>query len=110
VQQAAYSLIPDGEKQATHLKIGQLLLKNTPASEIEENVFDIVNQLNVGVGFVAEKSEKYQLAKLNLIAGKKAKASNAYEPAVRYLNVGLGLINSLGVGSVGGQVGRLIMT
>ncbi|MBD0311777.1 MAG: serine/threonine-protein kinase PknK, partial [Microcoleus sp. T3-bin5] len=103
VQQAAYSLIPDGEKQATHLKIGQLLLKNTPASEIEENVFDIVNQLNVGVGFLAEKSEKYELAKLNLIAGKKAKASNAYEAAVRYLNVGLGLINSLGVGSVGGS-------
>jgi len=101
VQQAAYSLIPDGEKQATHLKIGQLLLKNTPAPEIEENVFDIVNQLNVGVGFLTEKSEKYELAKLNLIAGKKAKASNAYEPAVRYLNVGLGLIDPLGVGSVG---------
>ena len=103
VQQAAYSLIPDGEKQATHLKIGQLLLENTPAYEIEENVFDIVNQLNVGVGFLTEKSEKYELAKLNLIAGKKAKASNAYEAAVRYLNVGLGLINSLGVGSVGGS-------
>ena len=103
VQQAAYSLIPDGEKQATHLKIGQLLLKNTPASEIEENVFDIVNQLNVGVGYLTEKSEKYELAKLNLIAGKKAKASNAYEAAVRYLNVGLGLINPLGVGSVGGS-------
>jgi len=103
VQQAAYSLIPDGEKQATHLKIGQLLLNNTPPSEIEENVFDIVNQLNVGVGFIAEKSEKYELAKLNLIAGKKAKASNAYEAAVRYLNVGLGLIDSLGAGSVGGS-------
>ncbi|MEG4281534.1 AAA family ATPase [Microcoleus sp. A006_D1] len=94
VQQAAYSLIPDGEKQATHVKIGQLLLNNTPASEIEENVFDIVNQLNFGVELIAEKAEKYELAKLNLIAGKKAKASNAYEAAVRYLNVGLKLINS----------------
>ena len=94
VQQAAYSLIPDGDRQATHLKIGQLLLNNTPASEIEENVFDIVNQLNVGVKFLAAKAEKDELAKLNLIAGKKAKASNAYEAAVRYLNVGLGLINS----------------
>ncbi len=94
VQQAAYSLIPDGEKQATHLKIGQLLLENTPASEIEDNVFDIVNQLNVGVEFLAGKAEKDELAKLNLIAGKKAKASNAYEAAVRYLNVSLELINS----------------
>ncbi|MEG4800966.1 AAA family ATPase [Microcoleus sp. ARI1-B5] len=97
VQQAAYSLIPDAEKQATHLKIGQLLLNNTPASEIEENVFDIVNQLNFGVELLAEKVEKDELAKLNLIAGKKAKASNAYEAAVRYLKVGLELINSLGV-------------
>ncbi|MEG4999251.1 hybrid sensor histidine kinase/response regulator [Microcoleus sp. B4-D4] len=94
VQQAAYSLIPDEAKQATHLKIGQLLLENTPVSEIEENVFDIVNQLNFGVELLTEKSEKDELAKLNLIAGKKAKASNAYEAAVRYLNVGLALINS----------------
>ncbi|WP_293128104.1 ATP-binding sensor histidine kinase [Microcoleus sp. bin38.metabat.b11b12b14.051] len=94
VQQAAYSLIPDEEKQATHLKIGQLLLENTPASDIEENVFDIVNQLNIGVEFLAGKAERYQLAQLNLIAGKKAKVSNAYEAAVRYLNVGLELITS----------------
>jgi len=94
VQQAAYSLIPDEAKQATHLKIGQLLLENTPVSEIEENVFDIVNQLNFGVELLTEKSKKDELAKLNLMAGKKAKASNAYEAAVRYLNVGLELINS----------------
>ncbi|PSB11297.1 serine/threonine protein kinase, partial [filamentous cyanobacterium Phorm 46] len=94
VQQAAYSLIPDGDKQATHLTIGQLLLENTPVSEIEENVFDIVNQLNFGVELLTEKSAKDELAKLNLIAGKKAKASSAYEAAVRYLNVGLELINS----------------
>ncbi|WP_367274825.1 AAA family ATPase [Microcoleus sp. CAWBG556] len=93
VQQAAYSLIPDDEKQTTHLKIGQLLLDNTPASEIEENVFDIVNQLNVGFELLAEKADKYELTKLNLIAGKKAKASNAYEVAVTYFNVGLELIN-----------------
>ncbi|MEG5061391.1 AAA family ATPase [Microcoleus sp. A2-C5] len=94
VQQAAYSLIPDEAKQATHLKIGQLLLENTPASEIEEKVFDIVNQLNFGVELLTEKAEKDELAKLNLMAGKKAKASNAYEATVRYLNVGLELINS----------------
>ncbi|MEG4319488.1 MULTISPECIES: AAA family ATPase [unclassified Microcoleus] len=94
VQQAAYSLIPDEAKQSTHLKIGQLLLNNTPPSEIEENVFDIVNQLNFGVELLAEKAAKDELAKLNLIAGKKAKASNAYEAAVRYLSVGLELINS----------------
>ncbi|NEQ40810.1 MAG: serine/threonine-protein kinase PknK, partial [Okeania sp. SIO3I5] len=42
VQQAAYSLIAESEKQATHLKIGRLLLSNTPEQEREEKIFDLV--------------------------------------------------------------------
>jgi signal transduction histidine kinase len=92
VQQAAYSLIPQSHKQETHLKIGQLLLKNIPESEIEENIFEIVNQLNVGVELIADLAEKVKLAQLNLIAGRKAKAATAYEPALKYLTLGLGLL------------------
>ncbi|MFB2978768.1 AAA family ATPase [Microseira sp. BLCC-F43] len=92
VQQAAYSLIPDSQKKAAHLQIGQLLLKNTEPNQIEDNIFDIVNQLNIGIEFIERQSEKNQLAQLNAIAGKKAKASNAYEAAVKYLNLGLELL------------------
>ncbi len=93
VQQAAYSLIPDGEKKETHLKIGRLLLKNTPKEELESNIiFDIVNQLNVGIDTLTQESEKYELAELNLIAGRKAKAAAAYEGAFKYLNTGLELL------------------
>ncbi|TAG91195.1 MAG: response regulator [Oscillatoriales cyanobacterium] len=92
VQQAAYSLIPDEEKQATHLKIGQLLLQNTHEDALEENIFDIVNQLNIGLEFITEQAEKYKLAELNLIAGRKAKAASAYEAAVTQLRVGLKLL------------------
>ena len=92
VQQAAYSLIPEYQKKETHLKIGQLLLANTPVPEREANIFDIVNQLNVGVELIIEESEKYELAKLNLMAGKKAKAATAYEPASKYINVALELV------------------
>ncbi|MEG4070772.1 AAA family ATPase [Microcoleus sp. Pol11C2] len=92
VQQAAYSLIPEDQKQSTHLKIGQLLLQNTPPDKLEENIFDIVNQLNVGIDTISQQSEKTQLAQLNLTAGRKAKAAAAYEAAVRYLRVAMELL------------------
>ncbi len=92
VQQAAYSLIPEEEKKATHLKIGQLVLASTPEAEIAENVFDIVNQLNMGREFIQSQGEKDKLAELNLLAGKKAKDSNAYDAAARYLNASLELL------------------
>ncbi|MFB2917663.1 trifunctional serine/threonine-protein kinase/ATP-binding protein/sensor histidine kinase [Aerosakkonema funiforme] len=92
VQQAAYSLIPEAEKQTTHLKIGQMLLKNNTPQERDVNIFDIVNQLNFGVDLIADKSEKYELASLNLIAGQKAKSATAYEAALKYLNMGIKLL------------------
>jgi len=92
VQQAAYSLIPSEKQKTTHLKIGQLLLHNTDRDTLEENVFDIVNQLNIGVEFITEQEEKYKLAQLNLMAARKAKAASAYEAAVMQLRVGLKLL------------------
>ncbi|OUL29051.1 ATP-binding sensor histidine kinase [Nostoc sp. 106C] len=94
IQQAAYLLIPENQRQETHLKIGRLLLKQTPVESLIENILDIVNQLNVGLDLLTQESEKYQLAKLNLVAGKKAKAATAYEAAARYLNIGLGLLTA----------------
>ena len=94
VQQAAYSLIPAAEKKQAHLKIGELLLKHTPEAEIEEKIFDIVNQLNVGAELITQQFQKDKLSQLNLMAGKKAKAATAYETAVRYLSLGIELLNS----------------
>jgi predicted ATPase/signal transduction histidine kinase/DNA-binding NarL/FixJ family response regulator/tRNA A-37 threonylcarbamoyl transferase component Bud32 len=92
VQQAAYCLIPDSQKKETHLKIGQLLLQNTTPEEQKENIFALVNQLNYGTDLLTLESERYKLAELNLIAGQKAKAATAYESAIRYLKVALGLL------------------
>ncbi|TVP66531.1 MAG: GAF domain-containing protein [Nodularia sp. (in: Bacteria)] len=94
VQQAAYSLIPESRKKLTHFKIGQLLLQNTPQEEIESNIFDIVNQLNIGIISLIEQSEKTELARLNLIAGCKAKVSTAYEAALKYLETGIELLSA----------------
>lgn len=95
VQQAAYSLIPESQRKQTHLKIGQLLLEYFQTKDIEENIFDIVNHLNLGAEFIRDQSQRVQLAELNLITSQKAKASSAYEAALSYSTVGLELLTSL---------------
>ncbi|MDZ7961572.1 MAG: ATP-binding sensor histidine kinase [Aulosira sp. DedQUE10] len=92
VQQAAYFLIPEDEKQTTHLKLGQLLLNNLSASEQPEKIFQIVSQFNMGLGLITQQTERNQLAQLNLVAGRKAKASTAYTAAVQYLMLGIKLL------------------
>ncbi|MDZ8033996.1 AAA family ATPase [Nostoc sp. DedSLP04] len=94
VQQAAYSLIPDRQKQATHLKIGQLLLQNSSQIEQEEKLFDIVGHLNLGQELITQLSEREALARLNLAAGDKAKNSTAYAAARAYLQTGIELLTA----------------
>jgi len=94
VQQAAYLLIPNDQKKFTHIKIARLWLNNTIDTEIESKVFDIVNQFNKSIDILIETSEKAKVSELNLIAGRKAKKSAAYEPALSYLTTGIKLLET----------------
>ncbi|KPA10643.1 multi-sensor signal transduction multi-kinase [Candidatus Magnetomorum sp. HK-1] len=93
IQQAAYSLIPENDKKALHWRVGKLLISHIPKELHEQRIFDIVNQLNFGVDRALEQDERTHLAKLNLIASKRAKASAAYEPAYRYLSIAIRLLD-----------------
>ncbi len=92
VQQAAYALIPESQKQSIHLKIGQLLLNNTSTSEREDIIFDLVNQFNIAIPLINLSAERQQLAEMNLVAGRKALASMAYPSAMNYLYIGIQLL------------------
>ncbi len=94
IQQAAYSLIGDEHKQEIHLKIGQLLFSNIPETDREEQIFDIVNHLNISKDLITDQSEKDELAQLNLTAGRRAKASAAYQTAFMYLQGGVELLEA----------------
>ena len=93
VQEAAYLLIPDDLRVETHLRIGRLLAAATPPDKLEERIFEIVNQLNRGVRLVASDEERLQIAGLNLIAGRRARASTAYRSALVHLEVGEALLS-----------------
>ncbi len=93
IQQAAYSLIPIEQKQSTHLKIGQLLLLNTPEEQLNSHIFNIVNHLNIGIEKIHLQDERHELIKLNLMAGQKAKISTAYNLAFQYLQQAIKLLD-----------------
>src|SRR5713101_424648 len=85
VQEAAYSLIPQDSRANAHLRIGRLIAAATPPDKLEERIFEIVNQLNRGVQLVTSDAERLQIAELNLIAARRARASTAYKSALVHL-------------------------
>ena len=91
IQQATYSLLSEADKQNLHWQIGQTMLENTPI-EIQRKMFEIVNQLNLGVQLVEQQAQQEELINLNLLVGKKAKLSAAYQTGLSYLRIGLSLL------------------
>lgn len=94
IQQAAYVLVDESQKQSIHLKIGRLLLQEKAKEEHSEQIFSIVEQLNRGINLITETSEINSLAELNLTAAKKAKTATAYEAAREYLKIAYGLLSN----------------
>ncbi|MBR0697835.1 ATP-binding sensor histidine kinase [Bradyrhizobium lablabi] len=92
VQEAAYSLIPKELRAEAHLRIGMLLAEHTSAEKREEAIFEIVNQLNRGSHLITSVEDRERVAELNLIAGRRAKLSTAYDSALKYLRAGRALL------------------
>lgn len=96
IQQAAYSLIEEKDRNRIHLEIGRLMISGSNLDKNEKKVMDIVNQLNLGIELVNNPTEKEQIAKLELIAARVAKESTAYDTAYKYLSIGIMLMDNYG--------------
>jgi histidine kinase len=100
VYQTIYSLLTETELSQIHGVISQLLLQDKLSGEIEEKIFAIAHHLNLARTLASDDadyprgnpSELNRLVKINLAASKKAKAANAYEVAVNYLDIALNLL------------------
>lgn len=93
VRQAAYELIPKEEKSKVHQQIGELLLQHAHLDQDDDGIFDIVNQLNLGIP-KKERSYLLQLSKLNYHAGLKAIDSTAFDAAVEYLSTAMSHVSA----------------
>jgi PAS domain S-box-containing protein len=91
VQQAAYSLVGDTERPVLHLRIGRLLLAGTPAGEVGDRIFEIVNQLDQGRALIMP-AERIPFAELNLRAGRKAVLAAAHATGRTYLTAGVEML------------------
>ena len=93
---AIVSLIPAGERNREHYRIGLALMKNMPPDMVAQRIFDLVAQLNHGLEIVSTQSEREVLARLNVAAGEQSLRATAFAPALNYLSVARDLLGSAG--------------
>jgi len=92
VREAACARISVEAKQALHLQIGRRKLASATEENLHAQIFEIVNQLDLSLALLDDERERRELARLNLLASRKAKDAAAYELALGYLDVGLALL------------------
>ncbi|MFD1109059.1 AAA family ATPase [Pseudoroseomonas ludipueritiae] len=101
IQEAAYALTPAGERAARHLGIARRLALALPADPDEGAVFEVVGQYNRAVSLIDDPAEREQVATLNLRAGRRARATTAFEAALGYFEAGLDLLGGRDAGRLG---------
>ena len=93
IQEAAYALIPEELRAERHLRIARLLVANLTPDELGERLFAIANQFNRSATLLTDPAEASQVAAIHLRAGRRAKASGAYESAHAHLMSATALLN-----------------
>lgn len=92
IHQAAYGRLNAPEQQEWHRQIGRRLLKGNGPEQERERIFEIVNHLNLGLATMDDAPERREVARLNCLAGCKARAAAAYGPARSHFETGLRLL------------------
>ena len=92
VQQASYAIIPDDERERIHLELARQILASTPEDEIDERIFEVVSHLNLGASRIVAPEERFDAARLNLRAARRARVSTAYGPALECARAAVGFM------------------
>ncbi|WP_437863086.1 protein kinase domain-containing protein [Sorangium sp. So ce363] len=115
VKEACYALVPEAERPAVHLAIGRLLMargggargtaglsvSSGGASDVsgqvpDEDLLEVVRHLNLGAREITDETERMDIARLDLRAGRRAMAATAFEAAASLFAAGRALASEKG--------------
>jgi predicted ATPase/class 3 adenylate cyclase len=92
VQQAAFDGVPNDQKQAFRLQIGRRLVAGLSSEDERIPQPDVLSNLNYAWELIGDEQERQHIARLNLVAGRRARQALAYKDALGYIAVGLSLL------------------
>ena len=88
IQQAVYSIPTDLERESLHLRLARQLQGRSQRADVD-STFDIANNLHLARGRLEGLAGQDELSRINLAAGRKARASSAFATAREYYNRGI---------------------
>src|SRR6266498_575182 len=95
IQQGIYASLPEQEKSSLHWQISQILLKQIPEDQREQQIFELVNHLNPAFDRIKTNKEHLLTAQLNLLASQKTFLSAAQEASDQYARLGIKQLDAL---------------
>ncbi|WP_437923332.1 AAA family ATPase [Sorangium sp. So ce291] len=112
VKEACYALVPEAERPAVHLAIGRLLVARGGGARgtaglsggapdaggqvPDEDLLEVVRHLNLGAREITDETERMDIARLDLRAGRRAMAAAAFEAAASLFAAGRALASEEG--------------
>lgn len=92
IQEVIYSLVPEDKKIELHLEIGRVLAAAISRKELPQRVFEFIEHINIGIDLIKDEKELKEIARYNLIAGRREKSQAAYVNACNYFETGISII------------------
>ena len=92
IQQSAYLLIDESEREETHLQIGRRLWNGLSDSELKRFGFAVVRQIRLGARLIEDTAERVKVADLLLNSGAYAAKASAFDEAAAYYELGISLL------------------
>jgi predicted ATPase len=98
IHQVVYDMIPDQEREQFHLEIGRRIWNATDAVGLERSVFVLISQFYLAKRLLLTElsKERCDLARLCLLAGRKAAKYSTFRTACIYLNLGIEFLGANG--------------